>query len=178
MSKSEKKSEEKIENIASLRAEVARLRELLHRDRSGLALAVARMVKDASGRLWVTEGRGSYEWNDDRYKEEAGEALRSIIAIGKEALAASGIRADEALHPDHAGLPYHAKIAEEDRAARNDHCPTCDSPAPHLHPAVQFEGEVQPCEDPFHFRMTPENERWLPRQPPLPVEVSPEDGEP
>ena len=29
-------------------------------------------------------------------------------------------------------------------------CPTCTSPAPHLHPAVQHEGEVQPCRDPWH----------------------------
>lgn len=31
-----------------------------------------------------------------------------------------------------------------------DQCPRCDSPAPHLHPAVQSEGEVQPCPHPFH----------------------------
>jgi hypothetical protein len=38
-------------------------------------------------------------------------------------------------------------------------CPTCDSHAPHLHPAVQSGGEVQPCADPFHHVVTPENTR-------------------
>ncbi len=36
-------------------------------------------------------------------------------------------------------------------------CPTCASPAPHLHPAVQEGGEVQPCRDDFHRRVTPQN---------------------
>lgn len=36
-------------------------------------------------------------------------------------------------------------------------CPSCGSPAPHRHPAVQHEGEVQPCRDPFHLTVTPEN---------------------
>lgn len=33
---------------------------------------------------------------------------------------------------------------------RPRHCPTCDSPATHLHPAIQHEGEVQPCRDQWH----------------------------
>ena len=36
-------------------------------------------------------------------------------------------------------------------------CPRCDSPKPHLHPAVQHEGEVQVCRDDFHRRVTSQN---------------------
>lgn len=36
-------------------------------------------------------------------------------------------------------------------------CPTCQSPAPHLHPAVQHGGECQVCKDPFHCRVTASN---------------------
>lgn len=30
-------------------------------------------------------------------------------------------------------------------------CPTCNSPSPELHPAVQWEGEVQICHDDWHL---------------------------
>ena len=36
-----------------------------------------------------------------------------------------------------------------------DHCPRCDSPQPHLHPAVQAGGEVQPCPHKYHDIVTP-----------------------
>jgi hypothetical protein len=36
-------------------------------------------------------------------------------------------------------------------------CPTCKSPSPELHPAVQHEGEVETCVDEFHLRLTPMN---------------------
>lgn len=36
-------------------------------------------------------------------------------------------------------------------------CPTCNSSAPHLHPAAQFEGEVELCVNDFHLRPTLQN---------------------
>ncbi len=36
-------------------------------------------------------------------------------------------------------------------------CPACNSPAPHLHPAVQFEGEVETCADDYHLIPTNQN---------------------
>lgn len=36
-------------------------------------------------------------------------------------------------------------------------CPTCNSPQPHLHPAVQHGGETETCLDDFHLTPTAEN---------------------
>lgn len=36
-------------------------------------------------------------------------------------------------------------------------CPRCYSPQPHLHPAVQAEGEVQLCCHEFHRQVTAQN---------------------
>lgn len=44
-----------------------------------------------------------------------------------------------------------------DHRERPGRCPSCDSPSPHLHPAVQFEGEVRVCRHDFHRTVTPEN---------------------
>lgn len=71
-------------------AESERLRSALHDDQTGMALAIQEMIALAQARMWIVEGRGSYEWDDERYRREAGHALREIIEYGQKALAASG----------------------------------------------------------------------------------------
>ena len=81
-------------------ADVARLRRLLQRDHTGLAAALEAVIREAESRTWVADGRGPYAWDDDRYKDEAGRALRSVVAIAKRALTESGDRVTAAFHPD------------------------------------------------------------------------------
>lgn len=80
-------------------AEVVRLKELLDCDRTGLAAALGDCRSAAAARWWIVAGRGSYEWNDDRYRKETGRALQEIAEIASKALAASGKLADAAFRP-------------------------------------------------------------------------------
>lgn len=66
-------------------AEPARVQELeavIERDRTAIAEHITNLRKELESREWLTEGRGSYEWDDDRYRQEflwAGQALRKAM---------------------------------------------------------------------------------------------------
>lgn len=48
------------------------------------------------------------------------------------------------------------ELAERERGRVGGRkCPRCGSPDPKLHPAVQFEGEVQLCHHPYHAGADP-----------------------
>lgn len=59
-------------------AEVQRLMHVIDRDRYVVAACLGQINAAIDGRVWLLEGRGPYEWDDDRYREEFGDALKSI----------------------------------------------------------------------------------------------------
>jgi hypothetical protein len=81
---------------ASLREKLDRATKALDRDATGMADALNRIRKVITSRMWLLEGRGAYDWNDDRYKEEAGIAMRAALEIIGESLNASGTLAGQA----------------------------------------------------------------------------------
>lgn len=60
---------------------IAVLEGVIERDRSTLAGFVTALNKEFDSRFWLTEGRGSYEWNDDRYRQEFHDAVLGIKKI-------------------------------------------------------------------------------------------------
>lgn len=83
---------------AAIDERVAMLYAALDRDRTGLAAALNAIKSHVKAHGWVLEGRGSYEWDDERYRDEAGNAMRPVIEIAEKALNASGKVAAVALN--------------------------------------------------------------------------------
>jgi len=58
----------------------------LHRDQTGLAQALLDIKYLANGWSWVTDGRGSYEWDDSDYQKEFGYCIDKVIEAVDNAL--------------------------------------------------------------------------------------------
>lgn len=58
--------------------EDARLRRVIERDRSRVSEVIYAVRKAIIAREWLRLGRGSYEYDDDRWKDEFGKALDEI----------------------------------------------------------------------------------------------------
>lgn len=50
------------------------------RDRTQLHRVVRAIDDEITGRMWLLEGRGSYEWDDDKYRQEFGWAVKALQA--------------------------------------------------------------------------------------------------
>lgn len=59
-------------------AELSRLQAVIERDRTRCADIHTKIQDVLRGREWLRLGRGSYEWNDDRWKDEFGQAIDEI----------------------------------------------------------------------------------------------------
>lgn len=47
-------------------------------DRRSLHAVVSSLEAEITGRMWLIEGRGCYEWDDDKYQQEFGWAIHAI----------------------------------------------------------------------------------------------------
>ncbi len=59
-------------------AEIERLQAVNEQDRTAVAEGLQTIFQAIKGREWLRLGRGSYEWDDDRWKDEFGAALDEI----------------------------------------------------------------------------------------------------
>lgn len=62
----------------TLAAQLAAAQAALERDRTKVAETINAVHSEISGRQWLLTGRGPYEWDDDRYRSEFADALKSI----------------------------------------------------------------------------------------------------
>lgn len=85
---------EMIKRLRDRRAEIVLLRAALNVDRTGLAVALRKVVEAARGRSWIAEGEnGSHEADEDPedwLRGEIGDALDEVREIATDALRFSG----------------------------------------------------------------------------------------
>ena len=56
------------------------MRHLLDRDRYIVAIALGHIKRALNGHRWLLEGRGPYEWDDDRYRDEFADWVANVEA--------------------------------------------------------------------------------------------------
>ncbi len=66
---------EEVRDVRAERDEALFANEL---DRRNLHSIVSGIEAEITGRMWMIEGRGSYEWNDDKYRQEFGWAVKAL----------------------------------------------------------------------------------------------------
>lgn len=64
--------------LAAAQARIAELEGAIEVDRTRICDAVQGVLKAMRSRFWLTEGRGSYEWNDDTFRTEFQAAYEAL----------------------------------------------------------------------------------------------------
>lgn len=59
--------------------QLATAKQAIEADRTKIADAVTKLTKEIQSRAWLLDGRGSYEWDDDRYRKEFDGARKAIL---------------------------------------------------------------------------------------------------
>jgi len=77
--------EQKTEAVTS-KAVTEQMHDMLHTDQSGLVAGLEEVLNAVKGWRSVTVGRGSYEWDDDRYRDEFGNFLRAVDKAATDAI--------------------------------------------------------------------------------------------
>lgn len=69
--------------LADVSKKIESLENTLERDRSAVAEGIQAIRDAIKRREWLRLGRGSYEWDDERWKDEFGSAIDEIFAALK-----------------------------------------------------------------------------------------------
>src|SRR5579863_796223 len=75
-----------VTSMADATNPVAALHDMLHTDQTGLAAGLEAVLKTVAGYRWITVSRGSYEWDDEQYRQEMGYMLDAVHKCAEEAL--------------------------------------------------------------------------------------------
>jgi hypothetical protein len=101
-------TEVKGEEITALRQHNEVLKQAINQDKTGLAKGLADVRQLLKGYTWLTEGRGPYAYDDERYKGEVLNMINEIDEVALRALRESGTLATSAFHNLQAARSTHS----------------------------------------------------------------------
>ena len=85
------------EALSARDKEVKQLEQALEGDEADFWKVTNAIKREIASHNWITEGRGSYKWNDDRYREETKIVFDAVLKIIDEAQSPASRRYHKAL---------------------------------------------------------------------------------
>jgi peptidyl-tRNA hydrolase len=166
------------ERIAKLEASTSVLESVIERDRSIFADCVTAIKKELESYQWLREGRGPYEWDDDKWHQEFAEAYKSIMSALEPAVKLAGdlsnspkkweeVQAARMTATEREQAAVAAALRELAEVLDKQEClPTCDSVmhddlCPLVNPGNVLRARIQPSHESALDRIVAEIEdKW------------------
>ena len=76
----EKLANDVLDDLEAAEARTGELEAIIERERSAVSVGITSVIEAIRRREWLRLGRGSYEYDDDRWRDEFSSAIDEVVA--------------------------------------------------------------------------------------------------